>query len=179
MRDEPLHQQERPTSVLALLQNRHLCFTILAQFFYVGAQVGTGATSSNTFRTTPGNQKRWRVTSLREPSPCLALEVCFGIPHEAHPACNPDGKLLLCEYRSCLVGRLSSGWMGVWMIFTTSFFMSLMYPTIFALGLQGLGSDSKVEDRSLSWPSLAGDTYATHGIISDSTEASHWHTVFL
>ncbi len=31
------------------------------------------------------------------------------------------------------------GWAGMWAVFLTSFFMSLMFPTIFALGLEGLG----------------------------------------
>jgi hypothetical protein len=31
-------------------------------------------------------------------------------------------------------GILYPGWLGLWAIFCTSFFMSVMYPTIFALG---------------------------------------------
>ena len=36
------------------------------------------------------------------------------------------------------------GWIGVWAVFLTSFFMSLMFPTIFALGLKELGPNTKV-----------------------------------
>lgn len=36
------------------------------------------------------------------------------------------------------------GWVGVWSIFLTSFFMSLMYPTNFALSIRGLGPNSKI-----------------------------------
>src|SRR5207245_5006512 len=36
------------------------------------------------------------------------------------------------------------GWMGLWCVFLTSFFMSLMFPTIFALGLKGLGPNTKL-----------------------------------
>src|SRR5437588_582531 len=36
------------------------------------------------------------------------------------------------------------GWMGLWCVFLTSFFMSLMFPTIFALGLKGLGANTKL-----------------------------------
>jgi FHS family L-fucose permease-like MFS transporter len=36
------------------------------------------------------------------------------------------------------------GWIGVWAIFLTSFFMSLMFPTIFALGIKGLGPHTKI-----------------------------------
>jgi FHS family L-fucose permease-like MFS transporter len=34
--------------------------------------------------------------------------------------------------------------MGVWAIFLTSFFMSLMFPTIFALGIKELGPNTKL-----------------------------------
>src|SRR5437660_11468418 len=42
------------------------------------------------------------------------------------------------------VGVLKPGWIGLWAIFLTSFFMSLMFPTIFALGLKGLGPNTKI-----------------------------------
>jgi MFS transporter, FHS family, L-fucose permease len=42
------------------------------------------------------------------------------------------------------IGVLRPGWVGVWCVFLTSFFMSLMFPTIFALGLKGLGPNTKL-----------------------------------
>jgi FHS family L-fucose permease-like MFS transporter len=42
------------------------------------------------------------------------------------------------------VGIACPGWIGLWAIFLTSFFMSLMFPTIFALGLRNLGDNTKV-----------------------------------
>ena len=36
------------------------------------------------------------------------------------------------------------GMIGAYGILTTSFFMSMMYPTIFALGVKGLGDDTKM-----------------------------------
>jgi FHS family L-fucose permease-like MFS transporter len=36
------------------------------------------------------------------------------------------------------------GWIGLWAIFFTSFFMSLMFPTIFALGIKNLGPSTKI-----------------------------------
>ena len=41
-------------------------------------------------------------------------------------------------------GVLHPGWPGVWCVFLASFFMSLMFPTIFALGLKGLGPNTKL-----------------------------------
>jgi MFS transporter, FHS family, L-fucose permease len=42
------------------------------------------------------------------------------------------------------IGIEFPGWMGLWAIFATSFFMSVMYPTIFALGIRGLGRNTKI-----------------------------------
>jgi FHS family L-fucose permease-like MFS transporter len=42
------------------------------------------------------------------------------------------------------LGIMRPGMFGMWCIFLTSFFMSLMFPTIFALGLKGLGANTKI-----------------------------------
>lgn len=43
-----------------------------------------------------------------------------------------------------LTAILFPGHLGVWAIFFTSFFMSLMYPTNFALSIRGLGRHTKI-----------------------------------
>jgi FHS family L-fucose permease-like MFS transporter len=42
------------------------------------------------------------------------------------------------------IGVLFPGWIGVTALLLTSFFMSLMYPTIFAQGIRGLGESAKL-----------------------------------
>jgi FHS family L-fucose permease-like MFS transporter len=42
------------------------------------------------------------------------------------------------------VGVGFPGWVGLWAIFVTSFFMSVMFPTIFALGIAGLDQNTKI-----------------------------------
>ena len=42
------------------------------------------------------------------------------------------------------VGVAFPGWVGLWAIFVTSFFMSVMFPTIFALGIDGLDRNTKI-----------------------------------
>jgi FHS family L-fucose permease-like MFS transporter len=81
---------------------------------------------------------------------------------------------IYCLCNICLVSLavFHPGWSGVWALFATSFFMSLMYPTIFALGLQGLGTDSKV-GGSLMVMAIIGGAVLTPlmGIISDSVKS--------
>ncbi len=43
-----------------------------------------------------------------------------------------------------VVAILFPGWLGVGAVFLTSFFMSLMFPTIFALGIKELGPNTKL-----------------------------------
>jgi MFS transporter, FHS family, L-fucose permease len=43
----------------------------------------------------------------------------------------------------CGLVALKLGWVSVFAVFLSFFFMSIMFPTIFALGLRGLGGDTK------------------------------------
>ena len=69
------------------------------------------------------------------------------------------------------MGVLFPGWLGLWCVFLTSFFMSLMFPTIFALGLKGLGPNTKI-GGSLLVMAIVGGAVLTPlmGLIS---EAAH------
>ena len=62
----------------------------------------------------------------------------------------------------CLVaiGVLFFNWFGLWAIFLTSFFMSVMFPTIFALGIEGLGRNTKI-GGSLIVMSIVGGAVLT------------------
>jgi FHS family L-fucose permease-like MFS transporter len=68
------------------------------------------------------------------------------------------------------VGVLFPGWMGMWCVFLSSFFMSLMFPTIFALGLKGLGPNTKI-GGSLLVMAIVGGAVLTPlmGLIADAT----------
>lgn len=66
------------------------------------------------------------------------------------------------------IGVFVSGWTGLWAIFLTSFFMSLMYPTIFALGIKKLAPSTKL-GYSLLVMSIVGGAVLTPamGLISE------------
>jgi FHS family L-fucose permease-like MFS transporter len=57
------------------------------------------------------------------------------------------------------VAILKPGSLGMWSLFLTSFFMSLMFPTIFALGIKGLGSNTKVGGSLLIMSIIGGAVY--------------------
>jgi FHS family L-fucose permease-like MFS transporter len=67
------------------------------------------------------------------------------------------------------VGVARPGWTGLWAVFASSFFMSVMFPTIFALGIQGLGPNSKIA-ASIVVMAIVGGAALTPlmGLISQS-----------
>jgi len=71
------------------------------------------------------------------------------------------------------IGVFFPGWIGLWSIFLTSFFMSLMYPTIFALGIKDLGPNAKL-GASFLVMAIVGGAILTPlmGWISQTTHSS-------
>jgi len=43
----------------------------------------------------------------------------------------------------CLVATFSQGFIAIYAVIGITFFMSIMFPTIFSLGIKGLGSDTQ------------------------------------
>jgi len=157
------------SSRFRLLKNRHLLFTVCAQFFYVGAQVGTWSYFIQYVQDYTGQPEKIAGYFL---TGTLAM---FGLGRFASAAimkyvgpARLMGVYCLINVLLLAAAIIHPGWAGVWAIFLTSFFMSLMYPTIFALGLQGLGADSKV-GGSLIVMAIIGGAILTPvmGIISD------------
>jgi FHS family L-fucose permease-like MFS transporter len=55
-----------------------------------------------------------------------------------------------------VIGVAAPGWIGLWAIFSTSFFMSLVYPTIFVLGIDKLGRNTKINGSVLVMAIVGG-----------------------
>lgn len=161
------------SSIPKLLRNRHLVFSIVAQFFYVGAQVGTWSYFIQYVQDYAGQPEKIAGYFL---TGTLGM---FGIGRFAsaflmkfvEPA-KLMGLYCLINIGLVSVAVLHPGWVGVWAVFLTSFFMSLMYPTIFASGIQGLGASSKV-GGSLIVMAIVGGAVLTPvmGIISDRSKS--------
>jgi FHS family L-fucose permease-like MFS transporter len=62
------------------------------------------------------------------------------------------------------------GWLGAYSIVASSFFLSIMFPTIFALGLKGLGENTKLGGSMLVMAIVGGAFFPlVLGAISRST----------
>ncbi len=66
------------------------------------------------------------------------------------------GTYALVNLALCGLVILKIGWLSVAAVFGTFFFMSLMFPTIFALGIFGLGPDSKKKASAFIVMSITG-----------------------
>jgi len=132
-------------SFAELLKVRHFVLAVVAQFFYVGAQAGTWGyfiTYAQDYTHAPEKTAGYLLTGT------LAM---FGIGRFASAYLMrflPAGKLMgayaVTNVLLLLLAVLHPGWAGMWCVFLTSLFMSLMFPTIFALGLKGLGPNTKI-----------------------------------
>ena len=65
---------------------------------------------------------------------------------------------IYCVVNTCLAALVIAfpGWIGVGALSLTSFFMSLLFPTIFALGIRGLGENTKLGSSLLIMAIIGG-----------------------
>jgi FHS family L-fucose permease-like MFS transporter len=64
----------------------------------------------------------------------------------------------------------AEGATAVYVLMAVPFFMSIMFPTIFALGIEGLGEESKIASSFIVMAIVGGAVFPLFmGLISDST----------
>jgi FHS family L-fucose permease-like MFS transporter len=128
-----------------LLRYPHFFLGVLAQFMYVGAQVGTWSYFIQYVQDSTHQPEKVAGYFL------TGTLVAFGIGRFSSSMLMKyvqPGTLMgtygIINILLVAVGIARPGWLGLWAIFATSFFMSVMFPTIFALGIEGLGKSVKV-----------------------------------
>ncbi|HEX3660867.1 MAG TPA: L-fucose:H+ symporter permease [Acidobacteriaceae bacterium] len=165
-----------PRALTGLLRRRNLMLSVMAQFFYVGAQVGTWSYFIPYVETYTGHSDKFAGYLLTGTLGMFAVGrfTSAYLMRFVAPARLMSG---FCVVNIALVAVaiLHPGWTGVWAIFVTSAFMSLMYPTIFALGVRGLGAESKL-GGSLIVMAIIGGAVLTPlmGLIGDRSHALAW-----
>ena len=128
----------------SLWKRKHFAFSVPAQFLYVGAQVGVWSFFI-------AYAMRYTSLTQRESGYWLTgVLVAFtaGRFFSTWLLRFVSGSTLLGVYAVinaiiCAIAVLWPGWLGVGCLIAVSFFMSPMYPTIFALGVKGLGQRTK------------------------------------
>jgi len=156
----------------SILAHPHLIKGVIAQFFYVGAQVGVGSFVIRFVKhTMPDTPEKMAAQFL------VAHQVGFMIGRFAGSAMMkriPAPRLLAIfgvGALACVIGGTStSGLLSVLAIVLVGFFNSIMFPTIFALSLKNLGALTKRGSSLLVMAIIGGALIpAAMGRISDAS----------
>lgn len=170
------HEDAEHTFQLAdfrdLIRRRYYLFSVAAQFFYVGAQV---CIWSYMIRY---GQNALPATGEKQLADYLAWSlVAFMVGRFASTALmskvKPARLMLfyaLANVALCAVAILLPNQAGLLALAATSFFMSLMFPTIFALGIKDLGPLAKSGSALLIMAIIGGAILtALMGLVSDAS----------
>ena len=154
-----------------LIKIRHYRWGVIAQFFYVGAQIGVW---SFTIRYAMNALK---INEEAASSYYLASLILFSASRFVSTwlmrYLTPARLLSLLSVlaMACTLGTIfGSGYFGVYCLIAISGCMSLMFPTIFGLSVRGLGDDTKIGGSGLIMAILGGALLtAVQGQVSDGT----------
>lgn len=178
-KDEEQHNVR--ASFKRLLENKRYVWGVVAQFFYVGAQIGVW---SFTIRLT---MQELNIEEASAATYYLASIICFCMARFLftwlmkfyHPA-----KLMAwasaADIALCLIVILmnGSGMIAVIALVLISFFMSLQFPTIYGIALEGMNEDAKIGASGLIMAILGGALLTPlQGYISDVFGVSASYTV--
>jgi FHS family L-fucose permease-like MFS transporter len=166
--EDTYHLDDAAGASHSIWEHKHFAFAVAAQFFYVAAQAGIFSFFINYMTAeTPAIPTSWAsggfaswfetnkagVLALSDSGAAKLASVAFGF----FLAGRVTGSALLRKYPAhkvlglygvlnvlmCLIVFCKLGWISVVCVFLSYFFMSIMFPTIFALGIYGLGARAK------------------------------------
>ncbi|MCH7410767.1 L-fucose:H+ symporter permease [Belliella sp. DSM 111904] len=154
-----------------LIQNKSYLMSVVAQFFYVGAQIGVWSFTiryvMEELSIMEADASTYYIAALVVF--LISRFICTYLMNYIQPA-----RLLqfLSVAAMLLLGLaiVGSGYFGVIALIAVSACMSLMFPTIFGLGLKGLGEDTKIGGAGLIMAILGGAVLPVlQGQLSDYT----------
>lgn len=155
-----------------LAKNKKYVFGVLAQFFYVGAQIGVWSFTIRLVMEELGYVEAQAATLYLVSiiGFCASRFVYTWLMKYVSPV-----KLLVVggvlSAVCTLIVVLSGGWVAVIALVLISAFMSLMFPTIYGIALGGLaGTDTKIGASGLIMAILGGALITPlQGMVSDAT----------
>jgi FHS family L-fucose permease-like MFS transporter len=156
---------------LRVLRLPHVRWAVIAEFFYVGAQVGVTSFLVRFSRYTAniGEKEAGDMLGLAMVGFMAGRFLGTFFMRYIQPA------KLLSLYAVVNIGLLlvvlsANGRVAVYALMAIPFFLSIMFPTIFALGIKDLGEETKLASSLLVMSIIGGAfTPVMMGIISDHT----------
>ena len=170
VKDEDV-EGEGEASFTRALKSMRLRWGILAQFFYVGAQVCVGSFFIKMATTSAGIGEDSAAKYLGLFGLAFMLGRFFGTFLMQY--INPRKLLIIYTFINIaltIIAITGTGMMVVYCLIAIAFFMSIMFPTIFSMGIEGLGHNTKI-GSSLIVMSIVGGAFLPPilGLISDET----------
>jgi len=168
--DATVKQESTREELRDILRYSHLVKGVIAQFFYVGAQIGVGSFVIRLAQhSIPGMHQKDASFYLK-----LHL-IGFMIGRfsgsyimKRVPAARLLSLFSLSTLICLLVVLLGSGVAPLWAVVLIGFFHSIMFPTIFALSIKQLGRYTKLGSSLLVASIIGGAIFpAIMGLISD------------
>lgn len=161
----------KPRNFFHAFKHKHLIWAVIAQFFYVGAQAcilsflilfATKAAGINE------KEASW-YSGVAGLAFMLGRFVGTFFMRYVKPVKLLAIYAIVCILL-CLIAIFGTGMITVYTMIAIAFFMSIMFPTIFALGISGIGPDTKAGSSLLVMAIFGGAVLPpVLGLIADKT----------
>jgi FHS family L-fucose permease-like MFS transporter len=143
-----------------LFKMPHFVQAVIAQFLYVGAQVGTWSFFIQYVQDYTGRNEKLAGILLTGTLAAFAIGRFSATLIMKYIKPNRlMGLYGIINVFLVSIAIFSPGTLGMWSLFLTSFFMSLMFPTIFAIGIKGLGPNTKLGGSLIIMSIIGGAVY--------------------
>ena len=164
-----------------LVRNRHYLWGVVAQFFYVGAQIGVWSFTIRYVMQELNYEKNPPLGKTPEEAAAtyymaslvvfmVSRFICTGLMRFMTPG-NLLAMLSGLAMGLSLLVIYMGGIVGVYALVAISGCMSLMFPTIFGLAVRGLGEDTKIGGAGVIMAILGGAIFTQiQGFVSDATQ---------
>lgn len=155
-----------------VLRHRHLSMAVIAQLFYVGGQVGIGSFFIRYSKFVADISEK-DAAFLWGSFAMVGFMIGRFVGTFLMKFIKPAKLLSIYALISILLLIISvsvKGSFAVYSLIVIPFFMSIMFPTIFALGIKGLGEETKIASSFLVMAIIGGAIApVAMGYISDKT----------
>ena len=157
-----------------LFQHSHFVYGVIAQFFYVAAQVGIAALFINYCTETKHEIDNARAAYLLSIS-LLLFTIGRFVGTALMRKIAPNTLLMIFALINILLSAIvvfGKDWLSVYSLMAIFFFESIMFPTIFALSVKDLGHHTK-KGSSFQIMSIVGGALMPYvmGLLSEKTTA--------
>ena len=167
-------KEESPGSGFSfkVLRHANLSWAVVAQFFYVGAQVCVGSFFVRFSKYVNGISEKdaaWLWGSIAMVGFMAGRFSGTLLMKYIKPA-KLLGTYAIINILLLAVATFSKGQIAVYSLMAVPFFMSIMFPTIFSMGIAGLGEETKIASSFIVMSIVGGAIFPLlMGQISDAT----------